>query len=80
VQAWSVYQILTRLAAAHAKDFMVRRARTTLIATLVHALQEAALKLLEGRAVTLLWTERRNALVQVLVTNMALNPAITVFA
>jgi len=60
-------------------------ARTTMTATLVHAillfliLREAALKLLEGSPVTLK-TERRHALVQVLVIILALNQAITVFA
>ena len=50
-------------------------------ATLVHAilLRKNAVKLLEGSAVTLK-TERRHALVQVLVKTVALVRVITVFA
>jgi len=79
VQARLVYQGLQQIAAANVSKNMELRARTTVCATLVHAilLREAALKLLEGRNVT----QRTNhALVQVLVKTMALNRVNTVFA
>ena len=79
MQARLVYQVLKQLAAAHALNLMELRARTTMSATLVHAilLQKAALKLLEGSHVTQI---TYHALVLVLVKTLEVVLAITVFA